>query len=59
MNTLPRLKYPPVQVKTPMPADAPRTLTHRGQIAVLPAKFDRARAIYLLSLCSHDGAATL
>jgi hypothetical protein len=52
-------KYPAVHVKTPMPANAPATLLHRGQRATLPARFDHATATYLLSLFDHQQACRL
>lgn len=59
MNETPPPKYPTVQVRTPMPANTPATLLHRGQLATLPGKIDHATATYLLSLFDYQVASRL
>jgi hypothetical protein len=59
MNDPLRSMYPPVEVRTPMPAGAPPTLLHRGKLATLPGKFDHATATYLLSLFDYPAAQQL
>jgi hypothetical protein len=51
--------YPPVGVSTPLPAGAPATLLHRGQVVTLPGRFDHATATYLLSLLDYPAAQRL
>src|SRR5262249_46338608 len=59
VSETPRPAYPAVLVKTPMPANAPATLLHRGQLTTLPGKFDHATATYLLSLYDYQAARRL
>lgn len=51
--------YPTVQIKTPMPPEAPTLLSHKGMAQEMPGKFDHASATYLLSLMNYSAACAI